>query len=187
LVVRAFHHRSGTSCVGRSLSGKSGRSRSHRAAACACIGGIGAAGADREVGSRGEVSAPFAAGGNVRGRDPAGRRPYAEFRLPDAGSFVALLGDRCLRHEKRRRCRFLGEPAWFPEAPVRLARLFGVPLVMFACLHRGDAEYEVRFELLEDFQAGGAGRSRYRPRPPASRRSLRDTLPFGALQLVQLL
>jgi predicted LPLAT superfamily acyltransferase len=70
----------------------------------------------------------------------------------DAGSFVALLGDRCLRHEKRLRCRFLGEPAWFPEAPVRLARLFGVPLVMFACLHRGDAEYEVRFELLEDFR-----------------------------------
>lgn len=71
-----------------------------------------------------------------------------------AGGFVALLGDRCLRDEKRVRCRFLGEPAWFPEAPVRLARLFGVPLVMFACLYRGNAEYEVFFELLEDFGRG---------------------------------
>lgn len=70
----------------------------------------------------------------------------------DAGSFVALLGDRSMREGKRVRCRFLGSPAWFPEAPVRLARLFRVPLVMFACLHRGNARYDVRFEMLADFR-----------------------------------
>ncbi len=75
----------------------------------------------------------------------------------EAGSFVALLGDRCMRDEKRVRCSFLGSPAWFPEAPVRLARLFRVPLVMFACLHRGDARYEVHFEMLEDFQGASGG------------------------------
>lgn len=75
----------------------------------------------------------------------------------DAGSFVALLGDRSMRDEKRVRCRFFGSPAWFPEAPVRLARLFRVPLVMFVCLHRGDARYEVHFELLEDFRRASTG------------------------------
>lgn len=70
----------------------------------------------------------------------------------DRGGFVALLGDRCMRDEKRVSCNFLGDAAWFPEAPARLARLFQVPLVMFACLHRGNARYEVRFELLDDFR-----------------------------------
>ncbi|MBM4201445.1 MAG: lipid A biosynthesis acyltransferase [Gammaproteobacteria bacterium] len=70
----------------------------------------------------------------------------------EQGGCVALLGDRSMRDEKRIACPFFGSPAWFPEAPARLARLFRVPLVMFACLHRGDAEYAVRFELLADFR-----------------------------------
>lgn len=78
----------------------------------------------------------------------------------DAGSFIALLGDRSIREEKRVRCRFFGVQAWFPEAPVRLARLFGVPLVMFACLHRGNAAYEVHFELLEDFRQDSSATNR---------------------------
>lgn len=67
------------------------------------------------------------------------------------GAFVALLGDRGVHGEKRARCTFLGSPAWFPEAPARLARMFEVPLIQFACLYRGNANYEVRFELLHDF------------------------------------
>lgn len=70
----------------------------------------------------------------------------------ESGSFVALLGDRCLRDERRVWCSFFGERLAFPEAPIRLARLFRAPLVAFACLHRGDARYEVRFELLADYR-----------------------------------
>lgn len=75
----------------------------------------------------------------------------------ESGGFVALLGDRCLRDEKRVRCRFFGEDVWLPEAPVRLARLFRVPLVMFVCLHRGEARYEVQFEMLADYRGGPGG------------------------------
>ncbi|WP_139557133.1 LpxL/LpxP family acyltransferase [Methylotetracoccus oryzae] len=71
----------------------------------------------------------------------------------EAGGCVALLGDRSMRDEKRVACEFLGSPAWFPEAPARLARLFRVPLLLFACTHSGDAEYAVHFELLADFRA----------------------------------
>jgi predicted LPLAT superfamily acyltransferase len=74
----------------------------------------------------------------------------AEFM--EAGGCVALLGDRSMRDEKRVVSEFLGNPAWFPEAPARLARLFRVPLLLFACTHRGDAAYAVHFELLADFR-----------------------------------
>ena len=70
----------------------------------------------------------------------------------EAGGCVALLGDRSMREEKRISCSFLGRPASFPEAPARLARLFRVPLLMFACMHRGDTRYAVRFELIADFR-----------------------------------
>lgn len=70
----------------------------------------------------------------------------------EAGGCVALLGDRSMGEEKRLACHFLGSPAWFPEAPARLARLFRTPLLMFACSHRGNAEYVVHFELLADFR-----------------------------------
>ncbi|BBA34787.1 lipid A biosynthesis acyltransferase [Methylocaldum marinum] len=66
------------------------------------------------------------------------------------GGVVALLGDRSVHGEKRVLCRFLGEQAWFPAAPVLLANLFKVPIVLFFCLHKGDARYEVHFELLAE-------------------------------------
>jgi predicted LPLAT superfamily acyltransferase len=66
------------------------------------------------------------------------------------GGVVALLGDRSVHGEKRVLCRFLGEQAWFPAAPVLLASLFKVPIVLFFCLHKGDARYEVHFELLAE-------------------------------------
>ena len=64
------------------------------------------------------------------------------------GGLVAVLGDRSVRGDKRVRCQFFGEPAWFPEAPVMLARILKVPMVMFVCLNRGDGRYEVWFEEL---------------------------------------
>jgi len=66
------------------------------------------------------------------------------------GGIVALLGDRSVQADKRVRCRFFGQPAWFPEAPALLARILDVPLVLFFCLHQGDGRYEVWFEHLAD-------------------------------------
>jgi len=64
------------------------------------------------------------------------------------GGVVALLGDRSVHGEKRVLCRFLGEDAWFPAAPVLLANLFKVPVILFFCLHKDGADYDVHFELL---------------------------------------
>jgi predicted LPLAT superfamily acyltransferase len=66
------------------------------------------------------------------------------------GGVVALLGDRSVHGEKRVLCRFLGEKAWFPAAPVLLANLFKAPIILFVCLHKGNARYEVHFELLAE-------------------------------------
>ena len=66
------------------------------------------------------------------------------------GGMVAMLGDRSVHGEKRVLCRFLGEDAWFPAAPVLLASLFKAPVILFFCLHRGDARYEIHFELLAE-------------------------------------
>jgi len=66
------------------------------------------------------------------------------------GGIIALLGDRSVCDGKRVRCQFFGEPAWFPEAPARLARILDMPIVLFFCLHRGDGRYEVWFEHLAD-------------------------------------
>jgi predicted LPLAT superfamily acyltransferase len=66
------------------------------------------------------------------------------------GGMIALLGDRSMQNNKRTRCLFFGEPAWFPEAPARLSRILDMPLVLFFCLQRGDGRYEVCFEHLAD-------------------------------------
>ena len=66
------------------------------------------------------------------------------------GGMIAMLGDRTVHGEKRVLCRFLREKAWFPAAPVLLANLFKVPVILFYCLHRGNAHYEIHFELLAE-------------------------------------
>lgn len=77
------------------------------------------------------------------------------------GGLVAILGDRSVPGDKRLRCRFFGEAAWFPEAPALLARILKVPLVMFICLNRGNGRYEVWFEDLADApQASRSQRAR---------------------------
>ncbi|CAL1240024.1 lipid A biosynthesis acyltransferase [Candidatus Methylocalor cossyra] len=78
----------------------------------------------------------------------------------ERGGMVALLGDRSLSSDKRVRCRFFGEPAWFPQAPALLAQILQLPMVAFFCLRRGEARYEVWFELLAAPEAESQG-----PRP----------------------
>jgi predicted LPLAT superfamily acyltransferase len=73
------------------------------------------------------------------------------------GSLIAILGDRSMHGDKRVRCDFLGEPAWFPEAPALLSRILDVPLVLFVCLHRGDGCYDVWFEHLAEPPRGPRG------------------------------
>jgi predicted LPLAT superfamily acyltransferase len=64
------------------------------------------------------------------------------------GTLLAVLGDRSVDGEKRVRCQFFGEPAYFPQAPVLLGQILGLPLILFVCLHRGWGRYEVYFEEL---------------------------------------
>lgn len=79
--------------------------------------------------------------------------PSALFGLDEhiaQGGAVAMLGDRIVHGEKKVLCRFLDEEAWFPIAPVLLANLVKAPVLLFFCLYRGNAHYEVHFELLAE-------------------------------------
>ena len=62
------------------------------------------------------------------------------------GGMLAILGDRDVHGGKRVSCDFLGDPAYFPTAPVLLAHLLKVPVILFYCLHRGPGRYEISFE-----------------------------------------
>ncbi|HEX6019188.1 MAG TPA: acyl-CoA synthetase [Burkholderiaceae bacterium] len=73
----------------------------------------------------------------------------------DAGGLVGVLGDRALGHEGPRsgsvELPFLGRPARFSDAPLRLAMLLRRRVVFMVALYRGGARYDVRFEPLADF------------------------------------
>jgi len=78
----------------------------------------------------------------------------------DGGGLVGLLGDRVLGPEGPRarlvELPFLGRPARFSDAPLRLAMLLRRRVVLMAALYRGGRRYDVRFEHLADFtQASG--------------------------------
>jgi predicted LPLAT superfamily acyltransferase len=79
-------------------------------------------------------------------------------RLAAEGSVLALLGDRSVHGDKRVACRFFGEPAFFPQAPVLLGQILKVPLVFFVCLNRGWGRYDVYFEDLAEPPAAARGR-----------------------------
>jgi predicted LPLAT superfamily acyltransferase len=68
----------------------------------------------------------------------------------ERGGLVALLGDRAVQGEKRVRCRFLGDEALFPIAPVALASVLEVPVILAFGLYRGGNRYDVHFELLAE-------------------------------------
>ena len=65
------------------------------------------------------------------------------------GEIVCMLGDRAAPAVRQARCRFLGEPAWFPTGPARLARLFSVPLIAFSCVYLGRNRYQIVFHRIE--------------------------------------
>ena len=68
----------------------------------------------------------------------------------ERGEIVAMLGDRPFGKERTARCEFLGSAAAFPSGPMLTAAVLGVPLVAFFCLHRGDLQYDVHFEVLAE-------------------------------------
>jgi predicted LPLAT superfamily acyltransferase len=70
-----------------------------------------------------------------------------------AGGFVAILGDRSVTGDKQVICDFFGRPAIFPQAPVMLARVLDVPMILFTCINQGNGHYHVSFEELADTPA----------------------------------
>ena len=71
-------------------------------------------------------------------------------RFAEEGFMIGMLGDRVIGSRRRARCRFLGADAEFPTAPMLLASVLGVPVLLFAGLYRGGARYDIHFELLAD-------------------------------------
>ncbi len=74
----------------------------------------------------------------------------------ERGELVGLLADRALLGEKQVRRPFLGADASFPLGPFRIAAMLKRPVVLMAGLYRGQACYEIHFELLADL----SGRAR---------------------------
>jgi predicted LPLAT superfamily acyltransferase len=66
----------------------------------------------------------------------------------DDGHLVGLLADRSLENERRVQMSFLGEPAWFPLGPFRMAAMLGRPVVLMLGLHQGGRRYRIVFETL---------------------------------------
>jgi predicted LPLAT superfamily acyltransferase len=73
-------------------------------------------------------------------------------------SCVGMLGDRTLIEERQIRVQFLGETAFFPPAPFRIALALKRPVVLMLGLYRGGNRYELYFEKL--FEPAEVGRGR---------------------------
>lgn len=69
------------------------------------------------------------------------------------GALVGMLADRSRPGEAVCRHRFLGLPAPFPLAPMRIAAATGVPVVAGFGLYRGGRRYDLVFEVLADHGA----------------------------------
>ncbi len=68
-----------------------------------------------------------------------------------AGHFVGILADRTLREEPMQAVTLLGERAYLPTGPMRIAAILGCSVVFMAGLYRGANRYHVLFEPLADF------------------------------------
>ncbi|RLA24941.1 MAG: lipid A biosynthesis acyltransferase [Gammaproteobacteria bacterium] len=70
----------------------------------------------------------------------------------DCGTTVGLLGDRILGEgsEKTVTCTLLGEPVKMSTAPVLLASVLKVPLIVFFGIYLGGNRYKIYFELLAE-------------------------------------
>jgi predicted LPLAT superfamily acyltransferase len=77
----------------------------------------------------------------------------------EAGEWVGMLGDRGLFDGGTVTVPFFGEPAAFPNAPFRLAAMFGRPVVLMLALYRGGNRYDLHFERLTDTAASDRSRA----------------------------
>ena len=68
----------------------------------------------------------------------------------DAGEVVALLADRVMDSDKTATCDLLGAPVQVSTAPILLASVLKVPVIMFFGLYMGGNRYETHFELLSE-------------------------------------
>lgn len=68
----------------------------------------------------------------------------------DEGDLVGILGDRVADNEKSIAVEFMGDSAAFPVAPMKLASVVGVPVILFFGLYRGKNRYEIYFETLTE-------------------------------------
>ena len=67
------------------------------------------------------------------------------------GYFVGVLGDRTLAQEPMQAVTLLGERAYLPTGPMRLAAILGCSVMFMAGLYRGANRYHVLFAPLADF------------------------------------
>ncbi len=69
------------------------------------------------------------------------------------GHVVGMLSDRSLGNDDTHRVSFLGDPAWLPLGPFRLAAVMKRQVLFMTGLYRGDNRYDIHFETLADFSA----------------------------------
>ena len=86
----------------------------------------------------------------------------------ERSSCVGMLGDRTLNEEGQVLVPFLGEAAFFPPTPFRIALVLKRPVVLMLGLYRGGNRYELYFEKL--FEPAGVDRAR---RPAAIEQAVR--------------
>jgi predicted LPLAT superfamily acyltransferase len=70
----------------------------------------------------------------------------------DSGALIALLGDRARPGEATLPCAFFGDNAPFPTAPMLIASILRIPVVLCFGLYRGGNRYDLHFELFSEQQ-----------------------------------
>jgi predicted LPLAT superfamily acyltransferase len=68
----------------------------------------------------------------------------------DQGYMVGILGDRIIGKEDAISCNLLGDTASFPVAPIKLAAVLEVPVILFFGIYQGGNRYEIYFEKLTE-------------------------------------
>jgi hypothetical protein len=69
----------------------------------------------------------------------------------EEGALVGVLADRASGADKYQCFSFLGDDAYFPCGPFRMAVMLRYPIYFMTGLYRGGNRYEIHFELIEDF------------------------------------
>lgn len=77
----------------------------------------------------------------------------------DDGALVGILSDRTFGAEPLQAVDLLGERAWLPTGPMRIAAMLGCPVIFMAGMYRGTNRYHVIFAEVADF-AGLRGTER---------------------------